>query len=532
MVLILVSVLAWLPALLGLGAVLPYQGDPALRRAVSGLLGLVVTATVATIAHFLVPVGPVVTLSIWTVGVTAFAARREWLAEGLTTLELVGTGLALAWLLFWMQAPGAHYDSGLYYLQTVRWATEQPLRPGLANLHGRLGFNSAWHMAAAGLELPGLAGRSAAFANVLPMVFTASAAMVGLGKVVSSRVPGFPDLALALLLPVTGQAVGGLGAAAPDQVASLFLAASVVLWIIALEREREGFPAEARSALVLTVFACAIKPSAAPILLLPAIALVARRRNLSLRWLAGLALLCGCVMVPWLARSFLLSGCLVYPAPATCAPGLPWSVPAGAVRSELDWIRSWARTPAGQPSVVLADWGWLHEWALRVGRRSDVALFGATAAVGLALAAAAGPPPASLVLPVASALLGIAFVFLSAPDPRFAFGFLHALGLVPLAFGVARLGALRRSTVRWGVVLLVVLLAARWARVGSTARRAADWLDFPEPPVARTAVHRTTSGLAVEVPVVGDQCWGAPLPCTPGFDAGLHLDGRMFRPGP
>jgi hypothetical protein len=161
-----------------------------------------------------------------------------------------------------------------------------------------------------------------------------------------------------------------------------------------------------------------------------------------------------------------------------------------------------------------------------------VALFGGTAAVGLVLAAAAGSAPASLVLPVATALLGIAFVFLSAPDPRFAFGFLHALGLVPLAFGVAGLGALRRSAVRWGVVLLVLLLAARWARVGSTARWAADWLDFPEPPVARTAVHRTTSGLAIEVPVVGDQCWGAPLPCAPAFDAGLHLDGGMFRSGP
>jgi hypothetical protein len=45
------------------------------------------------------------------------------------------------------------------------------------------------------------------------------------------------------------------------------------------------------------------------------------------------------------------------------------------------------------------------------------------------------------------------------------------------------------------------------------------------PPLPRPAliVRRTLSGLAVYVPAQGNQCWDAPLPCTPYFDPSLRL---------
>jgi hypothetical protein len=35
--------------------------------------------------------------------------------------------------------------------------------------------------------------------------------------------------------------------------------------------------------------------------------------------------------------------------------------------------------------------------------------------------------------------------------------------------------------------------------------------------------HQTTSGLTVYVPVETNQCWDAPLPCSPYFLDTLHL---------
>ena len=40
-------------------------------------------------------------------------------------------------------APLTYFDSALYHMQAVRWAIEHPAVPGLANLFGPLGFNSA-----------------------------------------------------------------------------------------------------------------------------------------------------------------------------------------------------------------------------------------------------------------------------------------------------------------------------------------------------------------------------------------------------
>ncbi len=61
---------------------------------------------------------------------------------------------------------------------------------GLAHLHNRLGFNSLFHAAAAGLEFLPAAGRSIWFANALPIVFAASAGIAGLRRLLSGDTTG------------------------------------------------------------------------------------------------------------------------------------------------------------------------------------------------------------------------------------------------------------------------------------------------------------------------------------------------------
>ncbi len=42
-------------------------------------------------------------------------------------------------------APSSWFDHGLYYIQTMRWMQNYPMIQGLANVHNRLGFASAFH---------------------------------------------------------------------------------------------------------------------------------------------------------------------------------------------------------------------------------------------------------------------------------------------------------------------------------------------------------------------------------------------------
>lgn len=51
-------------------------------------------------------------------------------------------------------APTSYFDCGLYYIQTVRWAQNFPVVPGLGNLHVRLGSVSSWHLLTAAFDWP------------------------------------------------------------------------------------------------------------------------------------------------------------------------------------------------------------------------------------------------------------------------------------------------------------------------------------------------------------------------------------------
>ena len=70
---------------------------------------------------------------------------RSQLDQGLVIIAAVI--IAHAALIAAQQRP--QIDTGNYHLPAALWARAYPVVPGLANLHGRLGFNSSFHLFAA-----------------------------------------------------------------------------------------------------------------------------------------------------------------------------------------------------------------------------------------------------------------------------------------------------------------------------------------------------------------------------------------------
>lgn len=86
----------------------------------------------------------------------------------LLTVSLFGLG----------PAEHGHYDTGLYYLNTIRWAQAYPVVPGLANLHSRLGYNQSLFLLLAFLSsLMGLGLRGACQVVNPILVFIAGCAI-------------------------------------------------------------------------------------------------------------------------------------------------------------------------------------------------------------------------------------------------------------------------------------------------------------------------------------------------------------------
>jgi hypothetical protein len=526
---------AWVPALWGLGALLAPRALNELRPAVAGLLGFLVLAGLALGVNLVAPVSPAVAAAAWLAGTALFAWRGRSVAADAGGNALAVMTVVLLALCAFVQLPARHYDMGLYYLQAVKWTQEHRQPLGLATLHSRLGFNSSWFALAAILEHPLAVGRSAFLANTIAVWFGAWAVWAGVKRVAAGETSPAALLLVGAALPVAAS-LEGIGAQGPDYPAGLLVYVSIALGVSAMARA-ERFATHAAAGFVLAVLAFTVKLSSAPLLPAWALLLVLRRRALDRRAL----LACGvavALLALWAARGVMASGCPLFPSRFACFTSLPWLTPSVIAEHVSSWIRSWARAPGNpSPESVLASWDWLGPWARGAIRQRTLCVVAVLFAAG-GVYHALRPRSATrdVLAGWAVATLGVAFWFVTAPTVRFGLGFLLAAGLVPVA-GASAVRAWAGTRV--GRILLVAALAGAclyvaWPLTAWTkflSGRHAAWARWPEMPRAMVTTHRTTHGLNVQVPwgreQGRDQCWSAPLPCTPYFDAGLRYSG-MF----
>src|SRR6266851_6548174 len=144
-------------ALIGLGSILLalLGRDDSLIDAF--WMGLAICVAVLEIWNLVLPVTPSIALFLFGFGLFGLAISRSELLTSLlfawqNSRWLLILGLAFALLLALRSCgPCEYYDTGLYGAPSVRWIQTYPAIPGLANLHGRLGFNSSVFLCIAAL---------------------------------------------------------------------------------------------------------------------------------------------------------------------------------------------------------------------------------------------------------------------------------------------------------------------------------------------------------------------------------------------
>lgn len=462
------------------------------------------------------------------------AADRRRAAGG--CLAAAAAAVALANL---CAAQPGHYDSGFYHVMAVRWAGRYPAVPGLGNLFGNLAFNNAFFLYAASLDVGPFAGR---FHHL------ASGALIGFfllqGGYAMHRCfrhgarPEARDFFDALMLvPMLVWMRHNAAFSSPSPDVPVFLLGAVlgseVLGLLA-SRGTDGESSRAAFATVAVAFLAAVglvnKLSMAGLagaaVLVTACAAWngsggSANRGRRLRWSAVLVL---AVVAPWLARGLLLSG---YPAYPSTLGGIDvdWRIPAAAAQRNVDVIRAWARQPGVPPEEALGTWRWIWPWLNRILRvhAADVTVPLGLGVLGLLLSLKAAKASrctslGTLLAFAAVPAAGILYCLLSAPSPRFAGAAFWVFGMGLLSLYLAGDGRPQAKTV---LPVLIAVLALRdlhplepvvpWQRDAGPVRR------------GLTTQRTTDSGLTVHVPRSGDQCWDAPLPCTPFFHPNLEL---------
>lgn len=476
--------------------------------------GLLIVSAILLAAALLVNLTPLVGLLAALPGMILYwrnSDRSKWHRYDFAILALIALFVSMREIDF--------YDTALYHQQAVKWLAEHGLVRGVALLHFRLGFVSSWFALAAPLNHGITEGRAGIIGGV-PFALTVHS--------------GFHILRSALYRP---SAVSSLRLTSAILV--LMLAAVAVVWhvdtslspdmivwllplvvVIVLEDPSGTEADRIGRATVISALACLVKLPAAPALAYCFLLLGARffRTPEDRRKLAAFGALAFGAVVLLIAASLITSGCPLFPSPFGCT-SFAWSVGAEGAHSVQVEIQQFARAS-------------YHGLIIPITTAAAIA----SILLGLAI------HTRYLRHVLGISWTGIAFVSVVAA-PRYGLGYFLLPIAALVAVGIDRgVASATRRVPRWRLLACIVATAAfivgviaspaptRTWSIDSIVypRRLASAIGDPIHILNRVidvhralAIHEEKFGeLTLWAPASSDQCWDAPLPCTPSITRG------------
>jgi hypothetical protein len=600
----------WIAAILGIGCSLQRifgfgegPGQPCLdspiKFCVWGFLGTAALAMMAAGLNFVAPVGYGASFACMALGLALFLVHRKAIFSWMEPSDALVTAALFLYLSVIPLTRFCGYDTGLYHWPAIKWINYDAVTLGLANLHGRFGFNSNWLAFGALVEIPAIAFNGPHFVSSQIVQFFYGCAIFLSAKKCLTGAVTLSDLFMAsTIFPWELGTRFNLNSPSPDLAAMLYT--FLALYLIIRQLEHCSTSADYLcTAMAMSAFAITVKLSAAPILVGSCLAFLARTVYVGprdapvscgkrcvlaegrLRKILIGAAIAGAVLIPWSARGLLLSGCIAYPSTTGCFTSLKWSVPEENVRSMAQEIKAWARSPGEGYRQSLVNWAWLWPWLKDNAAKEQflvIFIFLGLLLMGIASAKRGLAPGTDLrfAVPAAISLCGILFWFFSAPSLRFSYGFLYSFALLCCCQGAMSLGlegSLQRQDRRIGTVAAITILVGatfvmvsmlkenwsiglQWAGIvalaggllsrivpvkhfvfwlflvvflfnGKVLERALqveDWSSWTTFPDTMTERRITDHGVTIFVPTETDECWNAPLPCTPGFSPKLEVE--------
>lgn len=402
------------------------------------------------------------------------------------------------------------YDTGLYHHQLIRWLASYGSVPGLALVHERFGFTSAWFALAAPLSTP--LGHTTSVLGGFAFVLTLlqwSTCLTRIWQHRSHRADWFLAIATTALLPyvLTTRMVAS---SSPNLVIVLLAIHSIFLY---LQHAETGDRQPLIALLVLAAGAMAIKLTALP-LVLAAVVLALRRRVAG--WAIGAVLT---LALPAQLVTLQTTGCPLYPSSVGCL-ALPWSLSHAGAAEMSQLIRTWAYWNLGQAPAGATLWDGLVAWVRATPIAASLALYSA-----LCVVLSRSWLGWRFVVSVAG--VGLLMFFYSGPDPRYGMGYLLIL---PCFWAASWLCKLPPRPVVMGL-LASCAIAVSISYGQSAARPQTLRLAWPAPLPTIEVQTYAINNVSLFKPVGKNQCWTAPLPCTPELNDAIRLRGTGLHQG-
>jgi hypothetical protein len=441
--------------------------------------------------------------------------------------------------------PCEHYDTGFYGAMAVRWFNTYPLVPGLANLMAQLGFNSSVFLCIGALNhglWNGLAFHLFSGLLLSALVFSVVPAFcrLWLGETVTPGGAFLSILVIPVLFWATNSEIVGTNTDLPTTFVTL-MAFSYLLDIYSRAKplelsgkcEENSTAAPLLPALLLFPLALAFKISGALFAFLGWLLACGALWRLPLRGQVRRRLLLAGVLLPaallltWSLRGILTSGYAFFPSGILGVP-VDWRVPQEWVNFQAQNVRSWARI-AWAPMSETEGWQWLRTWLSAVVRNRVDFIFPALFSFAGIVALLRRPElrVARWLWALVPAIGGLIFWFWKAPAIRFGepmiWGTAGTLGAAAVLAMLPTCGVKARRAILLGFVAMGIWCSYPRTIWRAFYRPAFEQRSLPKLPQVPVAPYKADANLTVLVPFKKNQCWDAPLPCSPYFFDSLRL---------
>lgn len=519
-------------------------------------MGWAISLLILQLAHLFTPVTAYVVIPLFAVGIV-FSIKPVW--NSLHAFRLRGSSFDIlffaaililsVWVSIRAMLPAMNYDAGLYYFNSIRWINSFPIVPGLGNLHARLAFNQSFFTYAAALNFYPFFGHGSSLATSFLFVLSFASFVLPLRPIYqrpSKLFDSHPFLYASALfvLPLLGFLTvyyREISSPTPDLASSLLqlnmfvmLARGVANW--ASGEKWIKFDAAILAILAATTVTIKLSNLAFSVVAICfCTAYTWRSATNRIKEIAGLLFPGFLIVAVWGLRGFILSGAPFFPSTIGYIPA-SWAMPINTIKGWADSVYAWARLPHVPPDEVLSSWDWLKPWSLLAIKDTvgtvypiiSVMVFGGIAVISTVYAYLKKKSRLRflewgiLLLP----LTGIVFWFFTAPDTRFANSIFWILAYSAALLALYALQPILSRRI-FVVALVIVFVAANFLIVKYAVGRysykevsLSGWQAETEAPLLQ---KQTSTGYIVYTPESGDQCWDAPLPCTPDFNADLLL---------
>jgi hypothetical protein len=347
----------------------------------SAFVGIALTVAGLLVWHFVFPInaafGPFALAAV-----AAIIAERRWFRPVLQVRSHLPFAIGALVLAAWTanhSLAGGGMDDYNYEFQAVRWFFEHPLVPGLANLHGRLGFNNSHHLLAALMSVGHWEGRVNHLVNGLIVALVLVYVMFAMARMAAaaSRPSAHWLFATILSAPAIGLVLFGIfGPAISTLKADVFVSAGVIILSCVFLRfagEMPGTPRyhiTAATAILVGCLLTTVKLSAAAFCVVIVAAVVVRvvrdARNVvgkppAWRLIGGASAVAVVMMCAFFARGIVLSGYPLYPSSAF-GLDVDWRVPLSQVQADRVFIKTWSQLRPTYDLAAAAGHEWVPGW--------------------------------------------------------------------------------------------------------------------------------------------------------------------------